>query len=172
MASDFRALEKKLDGVAAEFDGRARKSRLEAIGKLCEKDVDRPVQGDLGDLSMSGWRHKSPIDVVGHSEMATSVDFGIFVSPAVKGGAWRKGLGLMRVLQDGRKAYSKGDKRQSGWRVRKKDGAVVAKNRKVKRNTGATKGKDTWDDAVKLIDENIGKRIHTGIVQDTLNRYF
>jgi hypothetical protein len=163
MASDFRALEKKLDGVAAEFDGRARKSRLEAIGKLCEKDVEQAVQGDLGDLSMSGWRRKAPIDVVGHSEISTSVDFGIFVSPAVKGGAWRKGLGLMRVLQDGRKAYSKGDK---------KDGAVVAKNRKVKRTTGATKGKDTWDDAVKLIDENIGKRIHTGIVQDTLNRYF
>ena len=168
----FFTLQKKLDNVAQEFDGRARKSRLVAIGKECEKDVEKAIRGDIADLSMSGWSRKKPMDVTGHSEIADSVDMGLFIAGAAKVGVWHRGLGAMRVLQGGRKAYAAGDKRRSGTRVRKKDGAVVTKFRKVKRNVGATQGKGTWDDAVELIDSNIAERIHKGIVLDTLHRYF
>jgi hypothetical protein len=168
----FYTLQKKLDNVAQEFDGRARKSRMVAIGKECEKDVERAIRGDINDLSMSGWSRSKPMDMTGHSEIASSVDMGLFIAGAAKSGLWHRGLGGMRVLQDGRKAYAKGDRRRSGTRIRKKDGVVVEKFRKVKRTTGATQGKGTWDDAVAEIEKNIGKRIHAGIVQDTLRRYF
>ena len=56
----------------------------------------------------------------------------------------------MRVLQDGRKAYSAGTSRASGTRVNKA-GERVNKYRKVKRNVGAMRGRGTWDHATERL---------------------
>lgn len=156
---DWQRLHKRIDGLAAEFDGRAFKDRLAKVGKQLEPLVENAVVNSIGDTSMSGWTHKKPAELTGRSELSTTVETGIFVAPALKGGAWRRGLGPMRVLQDGRKAYNAGDRRASGTRVKKKTGEVVTKYRKVKRKVSATKGKGTWTAAVNAMSRGIGDRV-------------
>ena len=157
---DWQRLHKRIDGLYAEFDGRAFKDRLQKVGKQLEPLVEHAVTGSIGDTSMSGWTHKKPAELTGHSELSTTVDTGIFVAPAVKAGLWHRGLGPMRVLQDGRKQYRAGDRRAAGTRVKKKTGEVVTKYRKVKRNVAATKGKGTWTAAMNAMGRGIGDRVN------------
>ena len=168
--NDWQRIYKRVDGLSAEFDGRAFNDRLKAVGKELEPLVERAVANDIGDHSMSGWRRGKPFEITGHSEPATTVPTGIFVSPALKGANWRKGHGPMRVLQDGRKAYNAGDRRRTGTRTKKKTGEVVDKFRRVKRVVGATQGKNTWDDAVALMSKGIGERVDRLAVKDILKK--
>lgn len=166
----FGSLEKLIDNVANELSGTAKEERLKIIGKLTEPDIDQAVGNDYAIGALSGWRRQQPIQVVGHSELSTAVKGGIWMSPGVKAGAWKRGFGPMRVMQDGRKASLTA---KSGRLYREagltKKGNV--KRRTVKRGYGATKGRDTWDDAEKIIKANIGKRVHEALVLHTLKKY-
>lgn len=124
-----------------------------AVGKDAQGDIKDAVRGDLGDTSMSGWRRGSPIDASA-TRVTANGDGSVTVSPA------GKSAGPMRVLESGRQAYTAGDSRTAGFRTRKRDGARVQKNRRVKRNVGATKGKGTWSDAEQLIDQRTPRRVY------------
>lgn len=169
---DWQRLQKRVDGLVSEFDGSAFKTRLKAVGKELEPLIEDAVKSDIGDTSMSGWRHKAPMNLTGYSAPSTSVQSGIFMAPSVKHAVWNRGLGPMRVLQDGRQAYNAGDRRASGWRTKKKTGEVVQKFRKVKRKVGATKGKQTWTHAVDRMSKDIGKRVNRVVVKDATKRHF
>jgi hypothetical protein len=65
----------------------------------------------------------------------------------------------MRVLEQGRQAYSAGDKRRKGSYKSKKTGLVTERFGAVKRNVGATRGKGTWSDAVGLMQDRVPNRI-------------
>lgn len=154
----FAELHHTMELVAREMDGAAARARLERVGKASTGDVEVAVRGDLGDLSMSGWRDKSgtPIDLGGRAKVIS--DSAVEMLPAAIGGInWAKGLGPMRVLQDGRQSYAAGDRRRSGSRLNKA-GERVAKTRKVKRTTGGQEGKGTWSDATEIMAREMPAR--------------
>lgn len=151
LAADLRALaaaasDEMLVRVAAE------------VGNAAAADVDDAVRGDIGDQSMSGWRRGRPIAIVGDAKPASKGSIDII--PA------RPAVGPMRVLQSGRQSYAAGSARASGTRVRKSDGAIVTKSRKIKRNVGATKGKGTWSDAERLIEQRSTQRAVEVLVKE------
>lgn len=178
-SKSFSGLSKKLDAFERDLSGKGATDRSKALGKKFEPYVEQAAKNDFGDTSLSGWSRPSknhpnwsPVEIIGRSEKATSVDQGVFVMPAAKNTNYVRGLGVMRVMQQGRSAYAAGDKRSSGWRTRKKDGARVQKFRKVKGNVGATRGRGTWDDALELIDKHAPEHVYDVIVSDALKHYF
>ena len=150
-AQTFGAFAKKIERVADELNGSAAESRLTKVALQTKPDVAEAVKGDLGDTSMSGWRRGKPFDVLGRYEIKSDTEFEI--TPQ------RKGYGPMRVLEQGRQAYSAGDKRRKGSYKSKKTGLVTERFRAVKRNVGATRGKGTWSDAVGLMQDRVPNRI-------------
>jgi hypothetical protein len=150
-AQTFGVYAKKIERVAGELNGSAAESRLKKVALQTKPDVAEAVKGDLGDTSMSGWRRGKPFDVLGRYEIKSDSEFEI--TPQ------RKGYGPMRVLEQGRQAYSAGDKRRKGSYKSKKTGLVTERFRAVKRNIGATRGKGTWSDAVGLMQDRVPNRI-------------
>lgn len=162
-AGSFDQLAKKVDAVAAEFDGRQLRKSMEIVGKDTTGDINQAVHGTLGDNSMSGWRRKKPIPISGAYKVAS--DHEIDMTPT------RMSVGPMRVLEDGRQAYQAGDKRRKGTYKSKKTGLVTERFRTVKRSGGATRGKGTWSDASELMAENVPGRIHRVVVVGALRRH-
>lgn len=150
-AQGFGDLYKKTVRIADELNGEAARKRLTKVAMETKSDVAEAVKGDLGDTSMSGWRRGKPFDVLGRYEIKSDTEFEI--TPQ------RKGYGPMRVLEQGRQAYSAGDKRRKGSYKSKKTGLVTERFRAVKRNVGATRGKGTWSDAVGLMQDRVPNRI-------------
>jgi len=163
MAQNLAAFYKKMDRLEKEFNGSAARARIEHIAMETKKDVDEAVRNDLGDQSMSGWRRGSPFDITGMFTIHGGSSFE--VTPT------RKGRGPMRVLESGRQAYGIGDKRRSGSYTSKKTGATKDRYRKIKRNVGATRGKNTWSDAVRLMHKRVPGRVDVQLVKD-LGRIF
>jgi len=147
----FGAFAKKIERVTDELNGSAAKARLNKVALQTKPDVAEAVRGDLGDLSMSGWRRGKPFDITGRYDIKSDTEFEI--TPQ------RKGYGPMRVLEQGRQAYSAGDKRRKGTYKSKKTGLVTERFRAVKRKGGATQGKGTWSDAVGLMQDRVPARI-------------
>ena len=54
-----------MQAVEKEFDGTAASARIKRIALATKGDIDRAVRGDLGDMSMSGWRRGKPLDIKG-----------------------------------------------------------------------------------------------------------
>jgi hypothetical protein len=150
-AQTFGVFAKKIERVADELNGEAARERLTRVAVKTKPDVAEAVKGDLGDTSMSGWRRGKPFDIGGRYEIKSDTEFEI--TPQ------RKGYGPMRVLEQGRQAYSAGDKRRKGSYKSKKTGLVTERFRAVKRNVGATQGKGTWSDAVGLMQDRVPNRI-------------
>ena len=150
-AQGFGDLYKKTVRIADELNGEAARKRLTKVAMETKSDVAEAVKGDLGDTSMSGWRRGKPFDVLGRYEIKSDTEFEI--TPQ------RKSYGPMRVLEQGRQAYSAGDKRRKGSYKSKKTGLVTERFRAVKRNVGATRGKGTWSDAVGLMQDRVPNRI-------------
>lgn len=158
---DLATFAHKMDRVIKDL---ADEQMFKAVGEAGKKLANRAVQNDLGDMSMSGWRRGKPFDVESRydiEEAARTVE----ISPQ------RKAKGPMRVLEDGRQAYSAGARRKSGTRTRKKDGAVIEKYRTVSRNMGATKGKQTWTDATELMERELPK-VAAKHVETVLRKHF
>lgn len=150
-AQTFGAFAKKIERVADELNGSAAESRLTKVALQTKPDVADAVKSDLGDTSMSGWSRGKPFEILGRYEIKSDTEFEI--APQ------RKGYGPMRVLEQGRQAYSAGDKRRKGTYKSKKTGLVTERFRAVKRNVGATRGKGTWSDAVGLMQDRVPNRV-------------
>jgi hypothetical protein len=170
MAQDLAAFQRKIDGVIKEFDGTAGKQRLQRVAVQTKKDVDEAVRGDLGDLSMSGWRRGRPIEVRGRFEVVSDHEFE--VKPA------KRATGPMRVLEEGRNAGGRpggfqgpGVNRKTGGRNFTSTGKVAkTRSRKARRYNGQTRGKDTWTDAVHLMEQRVPGRVDKEVVK-ALGRY-
>lgn len=139
--SELDALAYKLQAVQREFDGPAYQARLLEVARKLAPDVEPAVRrtpaqrGSLADASMSRWMRGNPVVIRGEARIGVD---GVEVKPV------NKAAGPMRVLQDGRSAYTAGDRRNSGTYTSKKTGLTKQKTRKVKRTTGAAGGKGTW----------------------------
>jgi len=157
-----KELEAKLGKLGAEFDAH-KAGHLRRVADQLAPPVDDAVRADIGDLSMSGWTARSGDAIEIHGTVPKSGP--VRVEPSAKG--------PMRVLTDGRQAYSAGDRRTSGAYVSKKTGERRQKSRKVKRNVGATQGKGTWGDAVGLMEprfvELMGHELHD-VMDSTFNK--
>jgi hypothetical protein len=139
---------------------------LAQIGNKVKGEVDSAVRGDLGDLSMSGWRRGNPIQIQGAYKVLTPTSLEIAPTP--------RSRGPMRVLEQGRHAgggfQGPGVNRSTGLTARTKAGRV----RKVRANgrwNGRTQGKGTWSDAVREIEKKAPKLIHEETVK-VLGRLF
>lgn len=115
-----------------------------------ERDVEKAVRGDIGDLSMSGWRRKKAVPIT-----PTSVFVGrevLEVQPA------RMALGVMRTLSEGRNPTGQ----PKAPRILKSGKVSRAKQR---RWNGRTKGKGTWDDATALMETTAPKVMRDAVVK-------
>ncbi len=146
-ADDVRALPELFRDMERGLIGQARTDMLNDVGEKAASLFDAAVRSDLGDQSMSNWRYKRPIPVVAEHKV-TGADT-VVVTPK------RPAKGPFKVLDQGRSAYAAGDRRVSGKRTRKRDGAVLDKTRVVKRNTGATAGRGTWDDGATEVARQV-----------------
>lgn len=157
--NDLAAFALKVQKVINDLDDPA---LFETVGKKGRSLADQAVRNDIGDMSMSGWRRGKPFDVKSRYDIA---DRTVEISPQ------RIAKGPMRVLEEGRKAYRAGDSRSSGTRVRKRDGAVINKSRTVKRNVGATAGKNTWSDATADMERELPRTAHEHVTK-VLRKHF
>lgn len=160
--ADF-AVVHKLDRVASELTGVNARERLVKLGMESKGDVADAVRADLGDLSMSNWRRKKPLDVVGRYDVEG--DQAVVISPAYQS------RGPMRVLESGRQSYQAGSRRQSGTYKRERTGDVRIKYRTVNRNVGASAGKGTWTDATEIMQRKMPRRYEALFARD-LGRIF
>lgn len=159
--SEFSA---KLEHLQREWSGVEGRRRLERVAQRTKGDVAEAVKGDLGDLSMSGWRRGNPVDVQGRYDVQTDSSF--TVTPA------KRGRGPMRVLEQGRNQGNAfgfagpGVNAQTGATARNLDGSVrKVRARKGKRWNGRTAGKNTWSDATGLMQQRVAGRVHEEVVK-------
>lgn len=141
MAGDLDPFIKKLDTFGRNLNGEGMQELVKAIGMGAKGDVDAAVRADLGDQSMSGWHRGKPVTISGRYEMTGDA---IEVTPG-------RTRGMMRVLEDGRRAHQAGGQRLKGRYKSKKTGLVTERMTTVKRNVGATAPKNTWSEAVERI---------------------
>lgn len=160
----FPEFSAKLEHLQREWSGAAGRRRLERVAQKTKGDVGEAVKGDLGDLSMSGWRRGNPIDVQGRYDVVTDSSF--TVTPA------KRGRGPMRVLEQGRNQGNAsgfsgpGMNVKTGVTSRTASGGVrKVRARKGKRWNGRTAGKDTWSDATALMQHRVAGRVHDEVVK-------
>lgn len=143
MADDLAELGVTLRSMASALGGEARRDALELAGANAVKLMDAAVRSDLGDMSLSGWRHRDPAPIVTEAKVEGSA---AVIVPR------RRLTGIMQTLTSGRNAYQPGDRRVKGSYVSKRTGERKLRTRKVKGVVGATRGKGTWDDGFDAIE--------------------
>jgi hypothetical protein len=147
-------LSKELNVLAAGLQGPILDRALNEVGLYIKKaqyveDGIRatPVrQGNLADLSMSGWRRRSPIAIAGRYDIK---DGAVIIRPTPRS------LGLVRVLTDGRNEVQAGGEieYEKSYRSRK-TGEISRRTykRKAKRNVGPFPRRNAWNRIEKSID--------------------
>ncbi len=149
MSGDLDDLTRNLLRLAANFDGPARMAIMKEVRVPLERDVERAVRGDIGDLSMSGWRRGKPVPIT-----PTSVVVGREVLEVKPAG---KALGVMRTLSDGRNPNG-----PRGPKILKSGKVSKAKQR---RYNGRTRGKGTWGDATELMADTAPRVMRDAVVK-------
>lgn len=157
--SDLDALTRKLQRLAAGFDGPTKVRVLKKIDKPLQADVEKAVRTDLGDLSMSGWRRGRPVPIIPTARVRTD---GIAVSPA------GRAIGPMRTLSEGRNGgggfQGPGVNARTGATKRTKKGNLARV--RARRNNGTTRGKGTWTDAVRLMQDTAPKVLRKAVIDE------
>lgn len=138
----------KLDRLAGDLQGKVLRDMRDAVAKGAVKDAAKALTADIGDQSMSHWPRRNPFTL--SAETKNVSDGVVEVLPA------RRARGPWRVLESGRQAHTKGDRRAS-YRTSKKTGKPL-KGRLVKRSGGATRGKGTWSEATAVMARETPKR--------------
>lgn len=139
IATTARALEKS---VSEE----EQRKRLTQVGVAMKPLAQEAARADLGaDGAFSGWRRGAPIPLQVAFKMHRS-------GAAITVHRMGKSAGPWRVAESGRGAgMSRG--RKGGARRRGKDGVITTSVAKPSRTVGATPGKDTFSDAVALMEK-------------------
>jgi len=148
---DAAKLARQFRQMRDELDGSAQAARLKAVANDCaRRDFREAVVNDLGDTSMSHWWRRKPIDVTAFAKSLGTTD--AMVAPS------GRALGPIRVLEDGRQGGRRGE--ISGFRSRmtKTKGRRIYAT-KFRANSGATKAKNTWSEAVVLFNRRAPSRL-------------
>lgn len=145
-----------------EINGNDLKKKLNEIGKAGKADVAEAVQAELGDMSMSHWRRGRPINLVAGFTFPSSYQVEIRPSPRARG--------PFRVLEEGRRSGGAYDLVQVG-RVRTKGKNAGTRRAKSRgRNQGGTGAKETWSDAVNLMELRMPDRVDEFVVKVAIRR--
>lgn len=172
-SSGFATLERKLIQLQKDMSGEAARRALTRIGVDAKKDALEAVKADISDATMSGWwrptarrPNRKPIQIVTAFNVTGDTELQI-VPRGASAGPWR-------VLEEGRKASSKGD--SYGYQKRrftKSKGVVVSDyTRARKRNSGSTPPKNTWTEASDLMIERTPARVHRYYIVEPMTRQF
>lgn len=158
MADTFASFSGRVERFADDVAGRALRETLEKIGQAAKKDAAEAVSGDLGDLSMSNWRRGRPIPIQARYEVRSDHEVELMPTPRSRG-PWR-------VLEDGRQAVAAGGQVEVGRR--RKDGT---RRTKRSRGQGSTRAKQTWSDAMALMDRRTPDRIDAEVKRAIRRRF-
>lgn len=153
----FKEYQARIEKLQRALEGPELEKVLHELGKGAKGDAVKAVQADIKDTSMSNWRRGAPIEIAARYDQVAE--------NAIDVGPERKNRGPWRVLEDGRQAGGAYDLVQVGRR--RKDGTRRGKSRG--RNQGATEGKQTWTDAVAIMDSETPKRVakeHDKVLRD------
>lgn len=148
MAGDVaKTIAKRTKALEKSISDEEQRKRLTKVGVAMKPLAQRAAVADLGaDGAFSGWRRGAPIPL--------QVAFKLHSHDAAMT-VHRQGrsAGPWRVAEEGRGAgMSRG--RKGGARRRSKvTGEITVSVAKASRKVGATDGKDTWSDAVGLMQK-------------------
>lgn len=172
----------RLEEMAHIFDAKALEIIVAGVQKPAQSIVELSVRGDIGDLSMSGWRRGAPIALSSHTEMENGA---IVVRPGTVDKAWRRGKGPMRVLEQGRNqggasgfhgpgiVQKSGKNYQAGDTARTKSGRVrKVREHKAKRWNGHTTGRGTWSDALVGMTRDLPGAAQEALFKDSVRKLF
>jgi hypothetical protein len=132
VAGDLAPLARKIDKLEAELKAESKRAATR-LGMDGKKAIESAVRSDVGDLSMSNWRRGKPIQIAGRYDIDGSQ---VTLTPMPRA------IGPMRVLEEGRKAGVA--KRRGGRKIR-------ANARRAGRPVSASRAKNTWSDAEKIV---------------------
>lgn len=172
-SSGFDALNAKIGQLQREMSGEAARRAMTRIGVEAKKDAVKAVKADIGDESMSGWwrpsvrrPNRKPIPIVTSFDIVSDTELELVPRGSAKG--------PMRVLEEGRKAGSAGEKREYVRKRKNKAGEIslATAYRTRKRNSGSTPAKHTWTHAVTLIQRNVPRNAHRYFVVKPMTRLF
>lgn len=140
---------------------------LTSVGVDTKGLIEDAVQSDLGDSSMSGWRRRSPVPLLGRFDVFDS-DQPVTETATGKKLVYRpvpRARGPMRVLESGRHMGNASAAAgpsvvrtgaAAGTTRRRADGSIAIDRRtKRKKWNGYTRPMQTWSDASSLMSTRI-----------------
>lgn len=162
LTADVARLRKRLAEFSDDLNGKAAADRLKRVGKAMAAKAEQEVRNEssktpghtLSDQSMSGWNRGKPARI--GTRVTVHGARNVLVTPDRTAGLWR-------VLNDGRQGRAKGESRERSRYV-KKSGEVRTYRSRVKRTSGATAGKGTWDKATRVMARDGAKLMTLDIV--------
>lgn len=180
--SDLEVFAEQLEELATIFDAQAKKIIATGVRDTSQTVVESAVRGDIGDLSMSGWRRGKPIAISSHVEVEGET---IVVRPGTVDNAWRRGKGPMRVLEDGRNSSGvggfhgpgvvqrSGKNYQAGETARTASGKLrKVRTHKKRRWNGYTAGRGTWSDALVGLNRELPAAAAEALFKDSVRKLF
>jgi hypothetical protein len=144
---DFAKVARKSQAFSDEMSGKALERRLTRVGTVGQREVTAATRATIGDLSMSGWTRRNPIQV---RPRFTVKGGQVTVRPG-------RAAGPMRVLESGREARASGAYRE--YQANRRDGSQVTRRRKVRRNVGAMAGKGVWSRAERGMSRSMPREL-------------
>jgi len=136
----FASYNAKLTKLQRELDGSALKAAIDKIGIAAKGDALNALKSDIQDTSMSNWRRGRPIKMAARYDFKS--DHEIEVHPTKpSGGPWK-------VLESGRRAGTS----------------------KKGRRYGASRGKNTWSDALAIMERETPARVDKHIVKAAIRK--
>lgn len=130
---DLESFARDLDRLAKSLSGSQMEAVVTDLGVAAKKDTEDAVRRDLGDLSMSNWRRGRPIAIGARFDIKNPTTAAVLPAPRARG--------PFKVLEQGRSA-----------------GMSRGTRRRASRTVGSTRGKRTWSDAERLIEQRTPKR--------------
>ena len=163
--NDLDPFVEQLQKLAHTFDEKSKDIISAAVQKSAQSDVESAVRSDIGDITMSGWQRNKPIPISSHTQVEGDA---IVVRPGTTGAGWRKGMGPMRVLQEGRRAtlFDDSGKTPKMYRMNGQ------KRRRVKKYSHGSTGKGTWSDAMLLLMKSTPKAAREALMNETVRNIF
>lgn len=154
--SSLVALGRKLDRLESNLtSGKGARAVSKIVGDAAIKDADEVLRstgsrnGSLADASMSHWPRSNPFELTTRARNLSDHEVQIEPSPKARG-PWR-------VLESGREAHVKGNRRES-TRTSKKTGKPL-KGRLIKRTGGASVGKGVWTKVEATVAQRTPPRV-------------
>jgi hypothetical protein len=140
MADTFASFSHKIGVLRDELDGTALQRKLDHIGIAAKKDALNALKSDIGDTSMSNWRRKRPIKIAARYDFLSESEIEVKPTP--------RSFGPWKVLEQGRRPGTS----------------------KRGRRYGASRGKNTWSEAVKIMERETPKRVDRYVVKAAIRK--